>query len=178
MTALTLPEIEFDGKIVKPTGGKYKCPYRCQAKGYPVPSWKTVKGIKNHLMTCLCSPAAIARKASNEASMAEQARIKGEVEAARLGLKIGDEIFYVTHTVTAPTHVQRFGRLVRVRYEELRNYYGARGRIESFGWAGTLVINGYIAAQNLCSTHQEALDKAAAAQAEYAKHLEFSAAVR
>ncbi|KVP17027.1 hypothetical protein WJ84_01765 [Burkholderia ubonensis] len=98
--------------------------------------------------------------------------------AANLGLSIGDEVFYVGYHVTAPTHVQRGTRRVRVRYEELRSYFGASARIESLSWVGSLVLNGCIPVGNLCASLSEAKDKAELAQKEYQAHLDFSAAVR
>ena len=65
-----------------------------------------------------------------------------------------------------------------MRYEELRSYYGAAARIESFGWVGSLVLNGSIPVGSLCETLAAAKEKAGQAQKNYQDHLDFSAAVR
>jgi hypothetical protein len=173
-----LPSIEFDGKTVKPTAGKYKCPFRCHTAGFPAPSWKTEKGFRKHMDSCAGSPSATKRRADAAAAVAAEGRARGEAAAAALGLSLGDEIFYTTYTVTGPTHQQRFDRMVRVRYEELRSYYGAQARVESFGWAGALIINGRIAARDLCESLSDAKAKATAAQQRYQEHLDHSAACR
>lgn len=173
-----LPTIEFEGKLVKPVRGKYKCPHNCHNPAFPAPSWKTENGFRKHMESCSGTPTAVQRKADQVASRAAGAEAMAVIEAARLGLAVGDEICYVDYAVTAPTHVQRGARLVRVRYEELRSYRGGMGRIESFGWAGGLVINGRIAARDLCSNLDEANKKARAAQLLYDSQVELAAACR
>jgi len=39
---------------------------------------------------------------------------------------VGDTVFASGYYVTKPTHEQRFGRMVRVRYEEERRYYAEK----------------------------------------------------
>jgi hypothetical protein len=174
----TLPAIEFEGKLVKPVRGKYKCPHNCHNPAFPAPSWKTETGFRKHMESCSGTPSAVKRQADLAATRAAGAEAMAVVEAARLGLSIGDEIFYVDYAVTGPTHVQRGARLVRLRYEELRSYRGDHGRIESFGWAGGLVINGRIAARDLCTNLDDAKSKAQAAQLRYDSHVEMAAACR
>lgn len=178
VVANELPEIQFGGKLVKPVRGKYKCPHRCHNPDFPAPGWKTEAGFRKHMTCCPGTPAARQQAADAQLARAAGAEAAAVVEAAKLGLAIGDEIFYVSHTVTAPTHVQRGTRLVRLRYEELRNYHGASGRIESFAWVGGLVINGRIAARDLCSSLMEAQSKAKTAQLQYDSHVEIAAATR
>ncbi|KWA84123.1 hypothetical protein WL29_22425 [Burkholderia ubonensis] len=173
-----LPEIDFDGKRVTPTNGKYKCPFRCHSSGYPAPTWKTEKGFRKHMESCPSSPSATQRKAALAAQQRQDCAQQAAAAAASLGLAVGDEVFYTSYHVTAPTHVQRGTRRVRVRYEELRSYYGAAARIESFGWVGSLVLNGSIPVGSLCETLVAAKEKAAQAQKDYQAHLDFSAAVR
>ncbi|WP_157641848.1 hypothetical protein [Burkholderia ubonensis] len=178
MYATTLPEIKFDGKLVKPINGKYKCPFRCHTGPYRAPSWRTEKGFRSHMENCKCSPSAQQRNQALAAQRGLDDAQRCAAAAANLGLSIGDEVFYVGYHVTAPTHVQRGTRRVRVRYEELRSYFGASARIESLSWVGSLVLNGCIPVGNLCASLSEAKDKAELAQKEYQAHLDFSAAVR
>ena len=173
-----LPEIDFDGKLVTPKNGKYKCPFRCHPSGYPAPTWKTEKGFRRHMESCSCSPSATQRKATLAAQQRQDCAQQAAAAAASLGLAVGDEVFYTSYHVIAPTHVQRGTRRVRVRYEELRSYYGAAARIESFGWVGSLVLNGSIPVGSLCETLAAAKEKAGQAQKNYQDHLDFSAAVR
>ena len=173
-----LPTIEFEGKLVRHYRGKYKCPHNCHNPAFPAPSWKTETGFRKHMESCSGAPTAVKRQADLAASRAAGAEAMAVVDAARLGLSIGDEIFYVDYAVTAPTHVQRGTRLVRLRYEELRRYSGGHGRIESFGWAGGLVINGRIAARDLCSSLDEAKKIAADAQLQYDHHVAIAEACR
>lgn len=177
-TAGELPTLDFDGVMVHPKNGKYKCPFRCHNTGFPAQSWKTEAGFKRHMASCTCSPSARQRKAANDASIAEDARAKCDAAVAELGLKIGDQIFYTGYTVTKPMHENRFGRLVRIRYEEGRSYFGAAVDIQSFTWAGGLVINGRISVRDLCATLKDAKSKAEAAQLQYDSHVELSAACR
>lgn len=44
----------------------------------------------------------------------------------------GDKVFISTYEVTKPTHQQRGGRLVRVRYEEERRYLAKEVIVESY----------------------------------------------
>jgi hypothetical protein len=178
MNTTALPNIDFEGKLVVAKNGKYRCPHNCHTGSYPAPAWRTEKGFRQHMERCPASPSGRARKAVLTALNAEQAGLRGEEEMAARGLRIGDEIFYTGYTVTGPTHVQRGDRRVRVRYEELRTYFGAKGRIESFSWLGALVLNGCIPVSKLCNSFTEAKCKAADDQKEYQQHLEFSAAVR
>jgi len=171
-----LPQINFEGTMVTPRNGKYKCPFGCHHPNFPAPSWKTADGFRKHMTTCTGSPSAVQRQAVVAVQRAVGAERMAEMAAEKLGLKVGDEIFFTGYTVTEPTHVQRRGRAVRVRYHELRAYFGASARIESLGWAGSLVINGRIAARDLCDSLDTAKSKADVMQREYQAHLESAAA--
>lgn len=173
-----LPDIDFDGKLVVPLNGKYKCPYRCHARGFPAPVWKTEKGFRKHMAGCQCSPSAQARMAAQSAKRVEDAALAAAEAARELGLRLGDEVSYVGYRVTAPTHVMRGTRRVRVRYEELRSYFGATVKVDSFTWVGSLVLNGCIPVSNLCPSLPMAQAKAVERQRDYQAHLDFSASVR
>jgi hypothetical protein len=178
MNTTALPNIDFEGKLVVAKNGKYRCPHGCHTGSYPAPAWRTEKGFRQHMERCPASPSGQARKAVLISLNAEQAAQRGKEEMAARGLRIGDEIFYTGYQVTGPTHVHRGERRVRVRYEELRTYFGAAVRIESFSWLGALVLNGSIPVSNLCGSLAEAKDKAATAQKSHQEHIEFAAAVR
>lgn len=120
-------------------------PYTCEIckkappkSGYPRRwKWKTKRGFQNH--RCYIDDL----KAQQERDeikrvLAEKERCRMKVfdEWTSLGLasrKIGDKIFYTGYNVTKPTHEWRGGqlrgRLVRVRYEEARQYFATNGTI-------------------------------------------------
>jgi hypothetical protein len=178
MNTTALADIDFEGKLVIAKNGKYRCPFKCHTGSYPAPAWRTEKGFRQHMERCPACPSGQARKAVLQACSAEQTMLRADEEMAARGLRVGDEVFYVGYQVTGPTHVFKGTRRVRVRYEELRSYFGAKVRIESFSWLGALVLNGSIPVNNICGSLAEAKEKAAAAQKDYQSHLEFAAAVR
>ena len=52
-----LPEIEFEGKTVKPNrNGFYKCPFNCHDDRFGAPKWKTEKGFRQHMEKCKGKP--------------------------------------------------------------------------------------------------------------------------
>jgi hypothetical protein len=173
-----LPEIEFEGKTVTAKSGKYRCPFNCHSHAHPAPTWRTENGFRAHMERCTRSPSAQLRRDQEAAMRADAAEQHCQAAVAKLGLNVGDEVFFTGYQVTGPTHEMRRGRRVRVRYEELRSYFGASARIESFSWLGSLVLNGCIPVSNLCGSLNEAKAKAAAAQKDYQSRLDFSAAVR
>jgi hypothetical protein len=178
MNTNLLPEIEFEGKLVAAKNGKYRCPFNCHAHAHPAPTWRTESGFRAHMERCTRSPSAELRREQEMAMRADVAEQNCETAVAKLGLNVGDEVFFTGYQVTGPTHELRRGRRVRVRYEELRSYFGSSVRIQSFSWLGSLVLNGCIPVANLCSSLSEAKAKAAAAQKEYQSRLEVAAAVR
>src|SRR5215203_1704527 len=100
MTAL--PNIEFDGKVVKPKGGVYRCPHRCGKFGYPQPTWKTEKGFRKHMENC---PKGSHAEAAKEASEAEQIKAITAVAETHIFLHaVGDTLHYVRRSVVHPTH--------------------------------------------------------------------------
>lgn len=171
-----LPQINFEGTLVTPRNGKYKCPHSCHNPKFPTPSWKTADGFRKHMETCSCSPSARKRQAEEAAQRNCSAEELAAAAAAKAGLAVGDEIFYTGYTVTGPTHVMRGTRRVRVRYQELRSYFGASTRIQSFGWAGGLVINGSIAPRDLCDSLEAAKAQAQERERDYQANLEAAAA--
>lgn len=120
-----LPEIEFEGKVVKPKRGIYKCPFKCSAhSGYAERTWKTEKGFRKHMTECYKRPSFEKSKQDKEA--AERAAfepIRDEILAS-LDIKVGDKIAVVKEWIVKPTHEQRFNRMVRVRYEAVKRFEG------------------------------------------------------
>ena len=81
---------------------------------------------------------------------------------------------YVSYRVTGPTHEQRGGRLVQVRYEELRRYYANSGKIQDID-AGWYTINGQlIPTHDIYTTAQAAESAANAAQISYGTAVKFA----
>lgn len=120
-----LPDIEFEGKIVKQKHGIYRCPFKCSAhSSYPERTWKTEKGFKKHMTECSRRPSFEKDKQNKEA--AERAAfepIKSEILAS-LDIKIGDKVAVVKEWIVKPTHEKRFNRMVRVRYEAVKRFEG------------------------------------------------------
>lgn len=179
MTAL--PPIDFDGKIVTPKNGVYRCPHKCSRSGYPQPSWKTEKGFRQHMTICpkgsIFKVAGIAKAKADEIARAEF------VASHPYKFEIGDVIFFVRRVVVKPSRDNR-GR--RVRYEDVCHFSAASLTVESVG-AGN--YSGQFAA--LYRDAYEAVFEAAALpdqatanriavekQAAHDEHLRFSAMCR
>jgi len=137
MKNTNLPEIEFEGKIVKPTKtGIYRCPFNCQRSGYPALKWKTEKGFMQHMEKCTGKPS---YKKEVDIRVSENIeKSKKLIDEFLINHPIESSIFISTYYVTKPTHVQKFNRMVRVRYEEERRYYAAEITINSLQ-----PVNGY-----------------------------------
>lgn len=133
MVEKELKSIDFEGKLVTPKNGGYRCPYKCHSAGYPAPKWKTEKGFIRHMETCKARPSLVKinslKRVNDQLKLAE---LKQKcLESSLVTFKIGDVIHYVGYYVTKPTHVQRFNKMVRVRYEEERRYYSKSDIITS-----------------------------------------------
>lgn len=110
-------------KIVK-KGNYWKCPNNCHDKRYPKPKWKTEKAFRRHLDNCQLMPSKIkeAEKKEFEKLKLLDFRLK-EIERLKqdfllnISIEIGKEITYIRETIVKPTHVNRNGRMVKVRYE-------------------------------------------------------------
>lgn len=178
MSTSPLPEILFDGKLVKPSRGVYRCPYHCYTGSYAAPKWKTQRGFERHMESCPCSPSATAKKATAAEALAVERAVQRDEAITASGLKLGDEVFYVRYQVTRPTHVNRGGRQVRVRYEEERRYIGAGAKIESFEFAHSLTFNGGISVSDLRPSLAQAQADAVALQAKYQESCAFAAMCR
>ncbi len=170
-----LLEIEFMGKKIKPRGGFYKCPYACGDSRYPQPKYKTEQGFIKHLNGCRLNPDLLKKRADEklEQEKVMQEKIKTIVDGCNR--KIGDKIFYVQEITTKPTHENRFGRMVRVRYEAEKYFSAREAFIEAIGSDGfSLVYNGFIREIEIKSTHAEAQEYAKKRQSSYDEHVKFS----
>lgn len=110
-------------KIVK-KGNYWKCPNNCHDERYPKPKWKTEKAFRRHLDNCQLMPSKIKKAEKKEAEKLQilDYRLK-EIERLKqdfllnISIEIGKEITYIRETIVKPTHVNRNGRMVKVRYE-------------------------------------------------------------
>lgn len=142
MSYKELPEIEFEGKIVKSKRGIYKCPFKCSAhSSYPERTWKTEKGFRKHMNECPKRPSFEKDKQNKEA--AERAAfepIKAEILAS-IDFKVGDKIAVVKEWIVKPTHEQRFGRMVRVRYEAVKRFEGIEIEVKKIAVSPTVLTD-------------------------------------
>ncbi len=128
-----IDEVDFEGTVVRPRGGVYRCPY-CKGIGdprYPAKSWKTLKGFQNHMGVCSGKPSSVEKKRLRDIETQkkmEEANIRqAEMnEAAKQSspVKVGEKVHVCTYYVSKPTHEWRGSRLVHVRYDEVRDYQG------------------------------------------------------
>lgn len=186
-----LSDIEFEGKIVKPKRGIYKCPFKCSAhSSYPERTWKTEKGFRKHMTECTKRPSFQKDKQDKEA--AERAAfepIRDEILAS-LDIKIGDKIAVVKEWIIKPTHEQRFNRMVRVRYEAVKRFEGLEivvakidvhpssfTSIESIK-SNCLFINDEYRLGDICLSLKEAKEKAIECQKSYDAACEFASQCR
>lgn len=51
-----MENVEFEGLVIKPNRGVYRCPWGCGNPGFPPPKWKTPGGILGHLKKCPNKP--------------------------------------------------------------------------------------------------------------------------
>jgi len=124
-----LPEIEFEGKIVNPSKrGYYRCPYNCYQAGYPAPKWKTEKGFRQHMQKCTGKPSYKEKVKNRQNENVE--KIKSFIQLFLEKYPIGSELIFSSYYITKPTHVQKYRRMVRVRYEEERKYFSAKIEIK------------------------------------------------
>lgn len=165
----TLPDIEFDGMVVKPKNGVYKCPYKCGGNRYPQPTWKSEKGFRKHMEHCsLCTSVIKAKKDVED--------IRKNEEISKITQKIGDVIYFVKEFIVKPVHVMRFGRMVKVRYEPVKRFESGTTKIESINWSpyNGVYFNNGILPYELCASIEEAKQKAEEKQKSWDEHVRFS----
>lgn len=143
--------------------------YECQIckkappkQGYPRKwRWKTEKGYLQH--DCYANePAKAAKRDAEriERERQEKLRYERQLEEWRgiAKYKPGDTLFLVHYGISAPTHVQRYGRMVRVRYEELRTYTVTQVEIRELAPGGYLLTTniGFVREADLFADYREA----------------------
>lgn len=191
MSKNELPDIEFEGKLVKPKRGVYKCPFKCSAhSGYTERTWKTEKGFRKHMTECTKRPSFQKDKQDKEA--AERAAfepIRDEILAS-IDIKIGDKIAVVKEWIVKPTHEQRFNRMVRVRYEAVKRFEGIEIEVRKIDVRPTsltdrefikrnnLYINDEFRLSDICPCLESAKLKAADCQKSYDAACEFASQCR
>lgn len=118
----------FEGvEISRCRDGKYRCPFGCGDERWAKPTWKTKKGIKGHLELCTKQPSRLKEKEKRREK--ERLRILTVTQIikdvfcnVRKNHRLGDTLYYVAEAVLFPTHENRNGRRVKVRYEEKHSY--------------------------------------------------------
>lgn len=159
--------------------GVYRCPFKCGDPRYPAPKWKTEAGARKHLAQCPKRPEAMeAQRKADEARQAAFEQTKATALASARH-KIGDTIHFVSIHVRKPTHENQRGRMVRVRYEEVR-HYGARTEvIASVGFdGGCVVYNHRITEADIFPTVTEAEEQARTRQVGYDERCRLAAECR
>ena len=124
---------------------------------------------------CPKSPEAVARKLAE--FEADDARKKADELAiiARAKYAIGDTIHFVGYRVVKGTHEEQFGRMARVRYEEVRAYYAATYTVRTIrvSW-GSAVYNNDIMPSDIYPTLEDAQKAAADRQRGHDEALKFA----
>lgn len=170
---------EFEGVQVKvATGGVWKCPFRCGDSRFPARKWKTEAGIRRHLSECPQSPSKIAERHAQREVDQQINEQKKQDALSGCQVRVGDTIFYVHEITVRPTHEERFGRMVRVRYEPVMRFEAREATIKTIDFNGSLIFNGHIRMSAVCATREEAKERATAMQKADDDHREFAASVR
>jgi hypothetical protein len=159
---------------MKPKPTIYRCPNKCGDSRHPQPKWTTQAGYDAHAAKCPKSPEAVAKKLAELKAIAAKAEADQLAAIARAKHKVGDTIHFVGYRVVKPTHEERRGRLVRVRYEELRAYYAATDKITSIGFNGATFYNGGVYQCDIHPTPEKAQKAAADKQAGHDEALKFA----
>lgn len=168
-------EIEFEGKIVKPSSnGYYKCPFKCGNSGYPQPKWKTEKGFRQHMINCPKKPSYLLEKKRKEDERKIEYENRKEEALKNCKYKIGDKIFYWYEVITKPTHEQRGNRMVHVRYEAEKMFGATETEIKTINYDHAIYFNNGIRVNEICETLKDAEEMALKARKAYDEHCKFS----
>lgn len=186
-----LPNIDFEGIIVKPKNGVYKCPYHCGVTGYPIPKWKTEKGFQQHIKKCHKRPSLIKSRQEEETNDRLLFEKMKEEIISTLPYKIGQKLFYVKEIIVKPTHVMKFNRMVKVRYEEEKDFQAREDELKYIdvqypGFVPKEVetlkfyvrLNGFIKISSLCQNMEEAKKKASDDMKSYKEYCDFASFCR
>ena len=163
-TPSQLPKLDFEGTTVEPKKGFYKCPFRCGDSRYPARKWKTSEGFYKHMKECPRRPSLLKKQHDDYKAASVSA-------LAAVTQKVGDRIFFVQEIITKPTHVQRFNRMVRVRYEAEKRFEAYDAVISTIDFIqGCVYFNGGIRRDTLRPTMEQARNDAADMQRGYNEH--------
>jgi hypothetical protein len=186
-----LPVIDFEGKQVKPTKyGVYKCPFKCGNPSYSEPTWKTEKGFRKHMDSCPKRPSNLQQQKDNEEiERSYFETLKAEI-LATIPIKVGDVLPVVREVILKPTHVQRFNRMVRVRYEAVKRFDALEIEVRKIDIIHTkltdknyirdnfLYINDEFRLSSICTSLPAARDRAIQMQKSYAEACKFASDCR
>jgi len=157
----------------KPT--TYRCPNKCGDSRYPQPKWTTQAGYDAHMLKCPKSTEAVARKLAESSAAAARSEADKAVAISWAKHKIGDTIHFVGFRVVKPTHEKRGGRMVKVRYEEVRAYYAATDKVSAIGLSeGALAYNHSVFPSDIHPTLEDAQKAAADRQHGHDEALKFA----
>jgi hypothetical protein len=183
MEKVKLPDIEFEGKKVKPSRmGFYRCPFNCHTTGYPAPKWKTEKGFRQHMEKCTGKPSH--KNKIDQKTLDNIEASKKLIDAFLVDHPIGSKLIISTYRITKPTHEQRFNRMVKVRYEEERRYFATEITINSLipnsGYNPSFLINNtyWKGDIKIFDSLKEAEKHASEGQISYNKHCNEAASFR
>jgi hypothetical protein len=164
----------------------FKCPFgKCGQSGYPQPTWKTEAGLERHKLKCRLNPD-VQRQDDEKITFAKkQADIAVSffLEENTPDLAVGQQVWYIEGHDVKPTHVNRGGRMVRVRYEAERRFSVREMIIEKItaliGWDKKPYFsfqNSYVAKcrSDLFTDKSMAVANAESQQKKYDEHVEFS----
>ena len=186
-----LPVIEFEGKKVDPgKRGVYRCPFKCGRPDYAQPTWKTEKGFRKHMETCSKRPSALSRQKENEEiEKSHFETLKAEI-LQDFPIKIGDVLPVIKEVILKPTHVLRFNRMVRVRYEAEKRFDAIEIEVskidirsssftdKEFIKNNCLFINDQFRLSDICTSLPAAIDRATQKQKSYNEACEHAATCR
>ena len=176
---MKLPAIEFEGKVVKPTSGVYRCPFGCGDKRYPAKKWKTERGFRKHMTECWMRPSEVARREEIAHRNNEKLVERKAAALAACPVAIGDTIDYVREIIVKPTHEQRGSRMIKVRYEEVKRFVADRATVREIGYNGfQCVINKHIALSDIEPTREDAERRATDSQRGWNEHVALSERLR
>ena len=185
----------FEGKEIKPwKDGKFRCPFNCHRIDYPRPKWATEKGFLKHLEQCQNAPTATKKREDESAIRDEKYQaVKAEI-LSEFPHKIGDTLHAVREIIVRPTHVESStGRMRRVRYEAEKKFEACTFELKSIDFArecgslgpekkyviqNSMLLNRSIRPSDVCSSFQEAQEKAKKMQEGYDKAVEFASYCR
>jgi hypothetical protein len=136
--------IDFEGTIVKPNkSGVYKCPFHCGDPRYSLPKWKTEKGFRQHMEKCPKRPFHVNSIKEKETVIKELFDKMKEELIPTLPYTIGQKLIYVKEIILKPTHVQRGNRMVKVRYEAVKDFQAREEELKTIDvrWLGFVPKN-------------------------------------